>query len=222
MWGVGAYGNSMVNICIPTLNRYDLLRQLLTNLLESTITLDAVYIIDNGNRYNIEIPQLNIIVHKPERNLGVAGSWNWFINNVPEIRIIMNDDIQLYPDSIGGLVSEFDENNLVFPSGLGISSFSCFILPDNIIKDVGLFDETISPGYAYFEDNDYSHRMSIKGYGIKPANINVGHHGSSTLRLYTSKERMEHHRKFDLARKNYQRKWGGTPGKEKYHTPFGK
>ena len=212
-----------VNVCIPTLNRYDLLNQVLTDIKSSIVIPTAIYIIDNGNGFKNQFPELNIIVHKPGRNLGVAASWNWFINNVPEIRIIMNDDMKLPPDSIGKLANGYDENYLVFPYGMGVNSFSCFILPNKLIEDVGLFDETISPGYAYFEDNDFSHRMSLKGYGIKIIlNTSLGHHGSSTLKLFSQKQISEHHKKFQLAQSNYKKKWGGLPGDEKYINPYNK
>lgn len=120
------------------------------------------------------------------------------------------------------MVNSMEDDFLVFPSCVeGTNSFSCFILPDKIINDVGLFDEWISPKYAYFEDNDYSHRMSLKGYGIKQCEAVVRHGGSSTIKNFDRTSMNAHHEKFRLARSHYVKKWGGEPGSEVYTTPFG-
>ncbi len=214
-----------INICIPVLNRYDLLDKLLVSLLESTVKPTEVYIIDNGGNFSIrrELAKLNIATYRPGENIGVAKSWNWFLKNVKDVRIITNDDIIFYPDSIENLVKEYNKEFLVYPNGIdsGINSFSCFMLPDNIVKKVGYFDEEISPNYAYFEDNDYHLRMKQKGFDIKLAKDSfVGHYRSATLDAFSKKEKEEHHKKFRLARTNYIKKWGGLPGKEVFTTPF--
>jgi len=216
-----------MNICIPVLNRYDLLDRLLESLLESEVVPTKVCVIDNGSNFSIkkEFARLNIETYRPQQNIGVAKSWNWFIKNVPEIRLITNDDVVFYPNTIGELIKAYKDNYLIFPNGMAgdISSFSCFMLSDKIVKDVGYFDEDISPNYAYFEDNDYHRRMLAKGYDIKQAkNAFVGHFISATLARYSVGELAQHHDKFRLARKNYTKKWGGLPGKETFLTPFNK
>jgi GT2 family glycosyltransferase len=214
-----------INVCIPTLNRYDLLNKFLDSITKSTVKPDAVYIIDNGNKLKLGNFALNIKVHTPGKNLGVAASWNWFINNVPEIRIIANDDLEFSAATLERLILGYDEDSVCFPNGLDgkVNSFSCFTISDKIVKDVGYFDETLSPNYAYFEDNDYHYRMLSKGYDIKLVLDSLARHsGSSTLKSFSSKEKREHHRKFSIAKNNYIKKWGGEPGREKLKTPRNK
>jgi len=211
-----------VSVCIPTLTAYKELDNCIETIYASTKKVDDIYIIDNGRKLSKKYGD-NVHITRVTSNLGVAKSWNWFINNVPEIRIICNDDVQFYPEAIQTMLESYDENRLVYPNALNnMNSFSCFILPDKIVKDVGLFDETISPNYAYFEDNDYHRRMLLAGYDIKPCDASVGHVGSSTLKHFNKFMEEKHHPKFRLARSNYNRKWGGEPGKETFATPYNK
>ena len=139
--------------------------------------------------------------------MSVAESWNWFIQNVPEERVIANDDVEFAPDSLEKLVAA--DADLVW-AGCG---FSCFLLRDSCVRKVGLFDEAISPGYAYYEDEDYLQR--IDGRGTRPAvvrlaNVDCGvvHKQSQTLKVASPEGMAEHHRKFRIAQKNYMQKWG--------------
>jgi hypothetical protein len=174
---------------------------------------DMYYIIDNGNVVKQYIPKT--FVQRPGFNCGVAKAWNWFIKEVPEIRIICNDDLIWGVDSLKLLMDHYVEDRITCP--FIANMFSCFILPDKIIKEVGFFDESISPNYGYFEDGDYYRRMLLKGYGI-PNEVTCGieHERSTTLRLFNDDERHNHDVKFRLAQKHFERKWGGPPGKEKY------
>jgi len=212
------------NLCIPTLNRYDLLIKTLLTAESGTLKPAAYYIIDNGMKFDYEsVPQDmsgRVYVAKTRYNLGVARSWNWFIDNVKDKLILCNDDIEFYPDSIEKLMDAWDDNYMVYPEE-GSTSFSCITLPRKIIDDVGYFDEKISPFYAYFEDNDYHHRMKLKGYDIKwAAGCKVKHIGSATLKSLTQLEQNMHHGKFEAAKYRYIMKWGGEPGKERFTEPF--
>lgn len=210
-----------ISICIPTLRRYYLLELLLNSLLESTVKPDYIYIVDNGGKYNLDIPELNIIVYRPNENLGVAASWNWFIDNAPEIRIIVNDDILFHPDAIQNLIRDYNNSVISFPDSL--PGYSCFVLPDEVVWKVGYFDESISPNYAYFEDNDYSRRVMLSGCGTKIIpNVGVEHKGSSTKKSLNRNELKLHNRKYSEASMRYAKKWGGLPGKEKFRIPYNK
>jgi GT2 family glycosyltransferase len=211
----------MINICIPTLNAYGELMRCIDSISASTVKVDNIVVLDNGGKFFRNFPSNLRIVAMP-RNVGVAKSWNWFISNVPETRIICNDDVEFAPDAIERMINSYDENNLIFPTGLeSINAFSCFLLPQNIINSVGLFDEKISPDYAYYEDNDYHRRMRLAGFDIKTCDAGVRHLGSSTMKNYGKIMRNEHHKKFKLAKANYIKKWGGEPGQETFGTPYG-
>lgn len=211
----------MINLCIPVLNRYDTLEKLIisaTNKINS-IRPNEIYVYDNGGKIHSELSKeiLEKIfsIYAPSENKGVAKAWNWFIRNVPEIRLICNDDIEFYPDTLKELMNNYSETHLTTPNLFKSNAFSCFTISNKIVDRVGYFDENISPNYGYFEDNDYSHRMSKFDIGLNIVeSAKINHIGSATLKNYSPIEKNEHHKKFKLAKANYIRKWGGEPGKE--------
>lgn len=209
-----------MNVCIPTLNSIDTFWKCVESINKSSIGC-TIYVIDNGNHVKQSVE--NMVLHKPISNMGVAGSWNWFIDNVPAPRIITNDDIVFDQYAIEIMLKAQDENiSLICPENLE-SHFSCFLLSDELVAKVGKFDEWISPRYAYFEDNDYCYRMSLSGVRImKAIGAFVEHVGSSTIKHFDKIKEKAHHDKFRLARDHYEKKWGGHPGDEKFTRPFNK
>jgi hypothetical protein len=212
-----------IKVCIPTLKAVEELKQCINSVLGSSISCN-IFIVDNGGI--VRELRDSIVTHKPVTNLGVAGSWNYFIDNVPDVRLITNDDIIFDLYAVEQMLVTLAHNrregisNIVSPENLG-SPFSCFLLPTEVIEKVGRFDEWISPKYAYFEDNDYSYRMSKVGIGISKAEkAFVIHGGSSTIRHFDKQKEKEHHDRFRLARNHYIKKWGGEPGQELFETPF--
>ena len=205
----------MVNVCIPVLRRYDLLKKLLLSLERSTLTPECIYVIDNGQNterldYVLrEVAFKRAVVHTPTTPMGVAESWNWFLLNVPEERVITNDDIEFGPDSLQKMCDT--KGDFVTALGEEHNAFSCFLLRDSCVKIVGMFDESLSPGYAYFEDCDYGERMLKLDVELTGVSCGVKHMGSQTLRAATSAEMQAHHRKFVLAQENYIKKWGRLP-----------
>lgn len=200
----------MVNICVPVLKRYDLLRMMLASLRFSTVTPKMVYVIDNGRdegRTNtaLALSPVPFRVMRPDIPLGVAESWNWFIDNVEEDRIITNDDVTFGTQSIEKMVAA--EADIVCAVG-----FSCFLIRDSCVDKVGTFDEDISPGYGYWEDIDYGERIR-RCSNVKLANVDCGvvHLGSQTLAARSPGEMLDHHGRFMLARANYIAKWGKLP-----------
>jgi GT2 family glycosyltransferase len=188
---------------------------------------DKYYIIDNGAKFELN----DFYASLGERlevvnfgyNLGVAGSWNKIIQNTTDIRVICNDDIEFFPDTLEILLNNFSPEMVIYPGGMpSANAFSCYVMPTWVIEKVGYFDEDISPRYAYFEDNDYHRRMILHDIPlIGIPNCRLGHAGSSTMSAFTKEQSRNHHEKFKLAEQHYVRKWGGKPGKEKYKTPYG-
>jgi len=206
-------GQKPINICVPVLKRYDLLRELVKSCRASNVRPDNYYIINNGRNQTALMNALGdfditIKVHTPAKPLGVAESWNWFIKHVPEERVIVNDDITFAPESLELLLAS--KADLIWAGGCG---FSCFVLRDSCVEKIGTFDEMISPGYGYYEDEDYLQRLD--GRGTKPRNADaeevkcgVIHHKSGTLEVASHLETLEHHRKFLIAQRNYAEKYG--------------
>lgn len=208
-----------VHVCVPVLKRYDLLQNLLESLKSSTVVPTMIHVIDNGRDSDRVKQALSTTpwptdVYTPYGALGVAESWNWFITHVPEHRIIANDDVLFAPDSLQRILDTDGD----FVSPLLGQAYSCFLLRDSCVAKIGQFDEAISPGYAYFEDCDYSERMVKAGFCITHVDCGVTHLGSQTLAQNTTQESIEHHRKFLLAQTNFIKKWGRMPeGKVQQH-----
>lgn len=207
----------MVNLCIPVLNRYDLLYNEIMSAEAGTLVPDNYFIYDNGlnlalDKYPLKI-QFKMSVYYPTRNMGVAKAWNWFLNRVNEERIIANDDIEFLPDTIEKLVNA--KGDFVFSDKIAdLNMFSMFLIRDSCVRKIGLFDESISPFYGYFEDNDYYHRMELGKVELNGVDCSAIHLGSQTIKVFNTDEMNLHHKRFELARHNYINKWGGMPGKE--------
>jgi hypothetical protein len=205
----------VINICVPVLRRYDCLANMLKSLTYSSLKPDGVYIIDNGLDPKKTSEAINVVAHKfplitthrPDVPMGVAESWNWFIDHVPQERVITNDDVLFGVHSLTKLTSPTAD--LIWSKGCG---FSCFVMRDSCVRKLGKFDETISPGYGYYEDDDYLQRLDGRGTrapSAQAAEVDTGivHLRSQTLAWATQQEVSEHHRRFKLAQSNYARKW---------------
>lgn len=206
----------MINVCVPVLNRYDLLRELLLSLAESDVLPSAVHIVDNGRdqgELGAAIADVERVFHievfVPRKAMGLAESWNWFMRNVPEQRLIVNDDITFAPESIEKILS----TKGLFVSPIArTNAFSCFLISQECYDRTGEFDESISPGYAYFEDCDYAQRMDAIGIQITSVeDTGIVHTGSQTIKIFDYEKTIEHHRRFKVARANFFKKWGAMP-----------
>jgi len=197
----------MINVCVPVLKRYDLLRDLVASLPSGVM----LHIINNGRdaaRLSAALAGREAHVLTPPDPMGVAESWNWFLANVPEERVIVNDDVTFAPDSLAKLLAP--KTDMTFAQGIG---FSCFVIRNRAVKRIGVFDESISPGYAYYEDDDYMARMRRGGVSATDVvDSGIVHLRSSTLEKNTEAEMQEHHRRFHIARANFVEKWGMMPG----------
>jgi len=205
-----------VHVCVTVFNRYDLLRKLVESLRMSHVVPVSLIVIDRGHdlvslnkaldggiRCGTSIIQVNL----PGNCL--AAAWNWFITHVPEERVIASDDIIFFPETL----SEFRNTPGDFvgvEDDKGSSHFACFLIRDSCVEKIGLFDESISPNYMYFEDCDYGHRMAMADIpllGIR----HLFHAKDQSLAVRTNEQLDEHNRMFLIARDNFVKKWGRMP-----------
>jgi GT2 family glycosyltransferase len=213
-----------VTVCVPVMTRYDLLRELLMSLRVSTLRPARVIVFNCGrsdvvNSAVADACDIPLTVVEPSRHTGLAEVINWFIRNTVEERVITNDDVVFGPDTLSVMVAS--DGDVVGPRNRPneFATFSCFLLRDSCVAKVGVFDELISPGYIYFEDCDYGVRMARAGATIVEVDCNIRHGGSQTLRAMTPEQQQEHHRKFQIAARNYHSKWGGEPQHEVFSYP---
>jgi GT2 family glycosyltransferase len=166
-------------LAIPVLNRYDLLDQ---NLETIDFPIKEILIINNGKeKYEPKKKDLNIRVLNLPSNLGMSGSWNLTIKLYPHENYWMfsSADTHWIHGSLEELHNESGSSKLVMTT----EAWSAFTLGENIVREVGLFDEYFYP--IYFEDNDYYERVmrsSVKnGYISGTIKVNAPHGASQTI-----------------------------------------
>lgn len=137
-------------IIIPTLNRYDLLDQMLESI---NYPVDNILVIDNGNGYKTD---KNVKVLNMPANLGMSASWNLGIKLYPHAKYWLFASA----DTVWGetALSEIDQVSGPDKVVLTDDAYGCFSVGENVIETVGLFDEYFYP--IYFEDNDFHERVS--------------------------------------------------------------
>lgn len=208
--------NKAFCIAIPTINRKDLLMDALSWYTQNMPNTE-ILIVDNGNQ---DIPELtrNVTVFTPEKNLGVAGSWNFLIWTAKGKGyghvLVLNDDVilQRSEGEINALIQKDD--NLTFHRPRTFYNWSAYIISQEIFSKVGMFD--IAFKRAFFEDNDYEYRMKLAG-------VNVKYQDDLNPQVYKNSQTIE---KDPLLggylenRELYIKKWGGIPNEETYKTPY--
>lgn len=167
-------------LAIPVLNRYDLLDQ---NLKTIDYSIKEILILNNGRDtdYIPPITDLNVKVLNLPSNLGMSGSWNLSIKLYPheEYWMFSSADTHWVPGSLEQLHNASGKEKLVMTN----EGWSAFSIGEDIVRNVGLFDEYFYP--IYYEDNDYYERVmrsDIKdGYVNSTIKVNAPHGASQTI-----------------------------------------
>ena len=103
----------------------------------------------------------------PNYNLGVAGSWNYFLKQFPSC-IIANDDVVFARETIDcfAAASMAFPEVVIFEGKDPVAGFSTFYVSNSdILMKMGGFDELFNP--SYFEDDDCRYRLRLAGYPVK-------------------------------------------------------
>jgi GT2 family glycosyltransferase len=168
---------------VPILTKPDLLYRMIDSIDHD---IEHLIIIDNGQcvdrelldtRWRHHIKRMSLI--SMPANLGVAGSWNLGIKATPFARswLICNFDIK-WPKSSLRMFDDLQRSDMLVLSN-GSPEWCAFMLGEDVVKTVGLFDEALHP--AYFEDNDYERRTRQMQFTVMRTTIPVHHDNSSTL-----------------------------------------
>lgn len=207
-------------IGIPTLNRIDLLLPSLIKYATKDFVGIDIYVVDNGKqniKFLSELP-INVHIHEPEENLGVAGSWNFLCNKIFENHthaLLINDDVYL------GYGTDL-VNQKIAKHGIGLIqshiSWSVIILSKYLYDYIGDFDEKFHP--AYYEDSDYLYRMKLKGLR-QDVDIELN---PEIIRISMTHEKAPDfvNESMRLNRERYIEKWGNSPLLETFLTPYNK
>lgn len=210
---------------VPVLSRYDLLEKLLESAEDSSEPPCLYLIVDNGGHFGevaARSPNLAralargaaIWVLAAGENLGVAASWNAILLKVhPEPVVIANDDVVLGHTTLADL---HGAPFVIAEGGFHANGWCLFRQTAECAARVGLYDERFHP--AYYEDRDYERRLGLAG--IKPLRVpsNHSHAGWATLRQEGDDGPIRDGQRKNLA--YYERKWGGSPGEERFAEPF--
>lgn len=200
-----------VHLCVTVRNRYDMIRAMLLSALAGSRPPDGIYVIDNGNRPDLLLPQLEglpatVVPLTEEGQVGasLAKSLNWFLTELSEERVITHDDLTFSHHSIQTLIDTPGE--FILDEALGV-----LLIRDACVAAVGLHDETISPGFYRFEDCDFQHRMALKGLYPVLTEAGIIHTPNGTMRGYSEADLADYYRRTEIAEQNYIRKWGEPP-----------
>ena len=171
------------NLIVPVLNRYDLLQRMLDTV---DMKIAHLVLIDNGDGITeMRFPKLVQNVHyiPLPGNLGVAGSWNLGIKVLPhhDRWFFGSNDIMLGQGDLAELADAATDELTITEAR---PHFQLFAVGEEVVREVGLFDENCYP--AYFEDTDYLARVKKFGYRVTSLPLGVEHDNSSTLRANQS------------------------------------
>ena len=200
---------------IPTINRADLLNEALEKYFIDFYKND-IFIVDNGNQDIINREE-RFEIYKPNKNLGVAKSWNIILDKAVELGyprvLILNDDVYLgkHRKDVEQLIETYYHADLIHST----KNFCSFIMTTFAYKMYGGFDEDFFP--AYFEDNDFKYRLKINGgYSTETEQLDPEVYRNSM----SIKKDIDLNNNFQKNEKRYIEKWGGLPSEETFKTPF--
>ena len=205
-------------IGIPTINRWDLLKDAIDKYVNDFKDVD-IYIIDNGQQdFKKTIKNNFVIVHEPEYNYGVAKSWNVLCNTIFEHynnALILNDDVYLgYGSDVVNKAIENSKSGIVQSE----KNWSVFLINRNLFDLVGDFDEIFHP--AYYEDSDYLYRMKLLGIR-QDIDKTLNPHIFRASQTYEKNPELVNEA-MRINRERYIEKWGNSPLLEIFSTPYNK
>ncbi len=172
-------------LSIPVLNRYDLLDE---NLSLIDYPIKEILIINNGKEiYEPKRKDLNVRVLNLPSNLGMSGSWNLTIKLYPHEKYWMfsSADTHWIPCSLKKLHEISGKSKMICSS----EGFSCFSVGEEVVRQIGLFDEYFYP-YVH-EDDDYRERLFIHNnknkfpyleFLNKAVDVSVPHGSAQTIK----------------------------------------
>jgi GT2 family glycosyltransferase len=199
---------SRVLLCVPTLCRYDLLRRLIRSAELGSLRPSGYVIIDNGGGLDADVITSGTTAHDvtvlgQTTNLGVAASWNRFLD-IGEPVVVSNDDIAFRHDTFQTIVTALESYDFV--AGFG---WALFGQTPACTARVGFYDENFWP--AYYEDSDYDMRMRRAGLPRKcfAAGALADHAGWSTSVALPDAGWLQTARSTNYA--YFVKKWGGVP-----------
>ena len=164
-----------------TLKRFDLAERLLASI---DYPVEHLVIVDNSGTQSWNPTQpdkvKNLWLIRVPYGLGLVGAWNLIVKSTPHAPywVLVNDDAWFGEGALDIIAQDANPDGLSFPH---ISpEWSCIVLGQKVVEEVGLYDERLYP--LYFDDNDYQRRIEKAGLPIRRIDAIVHHENSSTLK----------------------------------------
>ena len=164
-----------------TLKRFDLAEALLRSI---DYSVEHLVIVDNSgtNSWQPIKPEKvnNLWMVRVPFGLGLVGAWNLIVKSTPHAPywVLVNDDAEFAEGALEIIAQDADPDGLCFPHIT--PDWSCIVLGQKVVEQVGLYDERFYP--LYFDDNDYERRIRNAGLSVRRIEAIVHHQNSSTLK----------------------------------------
>jgi GT2 family glycosyltransferase len=164
-----------------TLKRFDLADRLLASI---DYPVEHLVIVDNSGTqsWNPTQPEMvkNLWLIRVPNGLGLVGAWNLIVKSTPHAPywVLVNDDAHFAEGALEIIAQDADPDGLCFPHIT--PDWSCIVLGQKVVEEVGLYDERLYP--LYFDDDDYERRIRHAGLSVKRIEAIVHHDNSSTLK----------------------------------------
>ena len=184
-----------------TLKRFDLAQRLLDSI---DYPVEHLVIVDNSgtNTWQPSQPDKvkNLWMIRVPFGLGLVGAWNLIVKSTPYAPywVLVNDDAWFGEGALEIIAQDADPDGLSFPHI--VPDWSCIVLGQKVVEQVGLYDERLYP--LYFDDDDYERRIRNAGLSVKRIEAIVHHNNSSSLQGNEAKN----NRTFQANQRLYQSK----------------
>lgn len=163
----------------PTLSRFDLAQELLDSI---DYPIKDLVIVDNSGKQEWE-PRVNSFVERVwlirvPYGLGLQGAWNLVIKATPYAKrwLLVNDDCRFEAGALKTIDEQAEADAITFTDCFPV--WSAFVLGEQVVSKVGLFDESFYP--LYYCDNDYERRADNLGIPKRHIPAKVHHINSAT------------------------------------------
>jgi GT2 family glycosyltransferase len=163
----------------PTLSRFDLAQELIDSI---DHPVKHLVIVDNSGSMEFEpkpspYVENHWIIRVPF-GLGLQGAWNLVIKSTPYASrwLLVNDDCKFEPGALAIIDAEAKTDAITFTDCQPV--WSAFVLGEQVVHRVGLFDESFYP--LYFCDNDYERRADALGIPKRQIPAKVHHVNSAS------------------------------------------
>ena len=210
--------------------------------------VDLIAVVNSIRKESLDIEMIESNFDYSELNdsNNLARAWNRGILQAEargaEYVLILNMDLILHPQFIDNIIAyaKSRPDNIIWSGAtwddqgtllnaplegeaLQVTHFSCFMVRSDFISTIGGFDEQFGP--AYHEDVDMIYRLRLGKHLHSTTNTARFYHldrvSIKGAMIEKDNEFLDFLRvKMDESMEAYEKKWGGSPGNEKFTVPY--